>query len=71
MKLSGVYGASDPTKRISRNFEDSDLSSGQFFDKTIIKQCEDVEMLFIPNVRGIMLIISGLPYARPLFMTYM
>ena len=39
------------TKRISRNFDFSDLSSGQFSDQTILWQWENVQMLFIPKLR--------------------
>ena len=44
--------ASVPTKRVSRNFDFSNLRSGQFSDQTIIRQREYLKMLRIPNVRG-------------------
>ena len=43
--------ASVPTKRVSRNFDFGDLRSGQFWDLTIIRQWENVHMLFFSNVR--------------------
>ena len=44
--------ASVPTKRVSRNFDFSNLRSGQFSDQTIIRQREYLQMLLIPIVRG-------------------
>ena len=39
------------TKRKAQNFGFGDLRSSQCCDLTIIRQWENLEMLFIPNVR--------------------
>ena len=65
--------ASVLTKRKPRNFDFGDMRSGQFCNFTIIRQCEDVQMPFIPKVctSGSMLGISRFSYIGPLPMALM
>ena len=60
-----------PTKRTSRNFDFGDLRTGQFWDMTIIRQCEDVLMLFSESRSGNVLFFSRYCYVRPISMTRM
>ena len=47
-----LINAPVPTKRISRNFDLGDLRSGQFWELTIIRQLDNVQMPLSESIRG-------------------
>ena len=50
LNFQKLIRASVPTKTYSRNFDFGDLRSGRFWDVAIIRQWENVQMLFLPKV---------------------
>ena len=58
--LQELIKALVPTKRISRNFDGCDLSSGHFWDLTIMAKWEMCKCRFFPKVRVIPCCLSQL-----------